>query len=111
MHNLFAVCISVFPAITSSIWHPHPANIFGSAVRDYLCYRICLFCYTYLDPPLIKGLTHYGMGLGFLGFCIFIPGYLISYFMPDAKFEIGLALLIIFISVAIASLIQGTKYR
>lgn len=114
---IIALCITyllyVYPFfLLSHLLFGTPILQIYSALLSVIIFAI-VFAYfvTHISTPLIKGLTHYGMGLGFLGFCIFIPGYLISYFMPDAKFEIGLALLIIFISVAIASLIQGHKIQ
>ena len=74
---------------------------------------IILFVYlrTHMTSAVIGGITHYGMGIGFIGFCVFNLGFLASKFVPDQAFAIGLIGVGIFAILSVMSLIAGRKIQ
>ena len=72
---------------------------------------VFVYLRTHLSSPFLRGLTHYGMGFGFLGFCIFNTGLLISYLVPTSRFEIGVLSIALFLVVCGVSLKQGRAIR
>jgi len=86
-------------------------QIYSALLSLIIFVMVFVYLRTHISSPLLRGLTHYGMGLGFLGFCIFNLGYLASFIMPAVKCESGIISLAIFICVAVISLIQGRKIK
>lgn len=74
---------------------------------------IILFVYlrTHMTSAVIGGITHYGMGIGFIGFCVFNLGFLASKVVPDQAFAIGLIGVGIFAILSVMSLIAGRKIQ
>ena len=74
---------------------------------------IILFVYlrTHMTSAVIGGITHYGMGIGFIGFCIFNAGFLLSKIVPDQTFAIALLSVGLFVILTVMSLIAGRKIQ
>ena len=86
----------------------HPSLLLLSCILSAL---IFLYLRTHLSSPLLRGITHYGLGIGFLGFCIFNTGLLASSVLPENRVEIGVLSLVTFLSVCGYSLIQGRSIK
>jgi len=84
-------------------------QIYSALLSLIIFGMVFVYLRTHISSPLLRGLTHYGMGLGFLGFCIFNLGLIASTAMPALTFQSGIISLGIFICVAVISLIQGRK--
>ena len=72
---------------------------------------VFVYLRTHISSPFLRGLTHYGLGIGFLGFCILNTALLISYFAPMIRFEIGLLSCALFLLVCGVSLVQGRTIK
>lgn len=89
--------------------------LFGSAIHQLssvllaagLSVLIFVYLRTHLSTALVRGLTHYGMGFGFLGFCVFNLGLLAASIWPEARFETGLVAVLAFGLLSGFSLYQG----
>ena len=57
--------------------------------------------------PLLRGFIYYGMGIGFIGFCVFNIGLLTSLIFPKLTFEIGFICLAISLITCIKSILNG----
>ena len=57
--------------------------------------------------PLLQGITHYGMGMGFIGFWIFNAGLMSAVFLPAYQFDIGLIATALFALVSLKAIWNG----
>jgi len=80
-----------------------------SSVFAAACLSVLIFVYlrTHLSTPLLRGITHYGMGFGVLGFGVFSAGLLAASLRPDIRFETGLVCVLVFLLLSGFSLYQG----
>tara|TARA_B100000963_G_scaffold359256_1_gene386021 strand:+ start:272 stop:1390 length:1119 start_codon:yes stop_codon:yes gene_type:complete len=68
---------------------------------------IFVYLRTNLSSFYIRSFIFYGMGLGFIGFCVFNLGLIISTFQKDYKLEIGYLSLLSFLALSLYSFWQG----
>ena len=115
---LFAVVI----LLMAFLIYVYPLNILGhllfgtkvvepAALFPTIGTALVVFGYfrTHGTSPLLSGFAHYGMGLGFIGFCVFNVGLLVSLALPQMTVEIGTICLAVFLITCIKSLHNGQK--
>jgi uncharacterized protein len=68
-----------------------------------------LYFRTHSTSRLLRGFIYYGMGLGFIGFCLFNIGLIASMIAPKFTLEIGLGCLILFVFTCFKSILNGRK--
>ena len=78
-----------------------PTVLVGAAMLVYARTRI--------TSPVLSGFLHYGLGIGFIGFCIFSIGLLVSVAFSDFSREIGLACLVVVVALSAVSLVEGRR--
>ena len=62
---------------------------------------------THAKSSLLRGVIYYGMGIGFIGFCVFNIGLLTSLIFPKLAFEIGFICLFISSITVVKSISNG----
>ena len=70
---------------------------------------LTIFVYfrTHATSPLLRGFIYYGMGIGFIGFCVFNTGLLTSLIFPKITLEIGFFCLVISSITCVKSILNG----
>ncbi|MDC1381886.1 metallophosphoesterase [Candidatus Puniceispirillum sp.] len=70
---------------------------------------LAVFVYfrTHAKSPLLRGFIYYGMGIGFIGFCVFNIGLLTSLIFPKLALEIGFICLFISSITCVKSISNG----
>ena len=70
---------------------------------------IYVFFKTHYTSPLLGGVIHYGMGIGFIGFWLFNLGLIVSLALPSNNLEIGLVCSFITIVICVRSCVNGNR--
>ena len=78
-----------------------PTALVGAAMLVYARTRI--------TSPTLTAFLHYGLGFGFIGFCVLSIGLLVSVAVPGLARETGLACLAAVVAVSAASLVEGRR--
>ena len=78
-----------------------PTMLVGAAMLVYARTRI--------TSPVLSAFLHYGLGIGFIGFCILSIGLLVSGLLPGLSREIGLACLAVVVALSAVSLVEGQR--
>ncbi|WP_438997002.1 metallophosphoesterase, partial [Candidatus Puniceispirillum sp.] len=81
-----------------------PVTIIPTAI---IALTIFVYFKTHITSPLLSTIIYYGMGIGFIGFCIFNIGLIAALIMPEFSFEIGLFCLIVFVITCVKSILNG----
>ena len=68
---------------------------------------VSVYFRTHAKSPLLSVPIYYGMGIGFIGFCVFNLGLLASLAMPESTFEIGLVCLVVSVIACVKSILNG----
>lgn len=79
----------------------------GVVIAGCLGLPVLLYLRTHMTSPLLRGLTHYGMGFGFIGLCVFAAGQLAAAFLSPFQMEIGMLCLAVFVMVGAKSILNG----
>ena len=78
-----------------------PTALVGAAMLVY--------ARTGITSPVLTGFLHYGVGFGFIGFCVLSIGLLVSAALPGLSREIGLACLAAVGVLSTVSLVEGRR--
>ena len=70
---------------------------------------ISVYFKTHLKSRFLGGLIYYGMGAGFIGFCLFNLGLIASFTLPQFTLEIGVGCLTLFVFIFFKSIINGRQ--
>ena len=68
---------------------------------------VSVYFRTHAKSPLLSVPIYYGMGIGFIGFCVFNLGLLAALAMPESTFEIGLVCLVVSVIASVKSILNG----
>ncbi len=68
---------------------------------------ISVYFRTHARSSLLSSPIYYGMGIGFIGFCVFNLGLLATLAMPALSFEIGLTCLVVSVLTCVKSILNG----
>ena len=68
-----------------------------------------VYARTRITSPALSAFLHYGLGIGFIGFCVLSIGLLVSLVFPVLSREIGLMCLAIVVAVSAVSLVEGRR--
>ena len=70
---------------------------------------IYVFFKTHYTSPLLGGVIHYGMGIGFIGFWLFNLGLIVCLALPSKNLEIGLICCFMTIVICVRSCANGSR--
>ena len=68
---------------------------------------VSVYFRTHAKSPLLSAPIYYGMGIGFIGFCVFNLGLLAALAMPESTFEIGLVCLVVSVITCVKGILNG----
>ena len=68
---------------------------------------VSVYFRTHAKSPLLSAPIYYGMGIGFIGFCVFNLGLLAALAMPESTFEIGLVCLVVSVIACVKGILNG----
>tara|TARA_Y100000591_G_scaffold290672_1_gene276658 strand:+ start:384 stop:1424 length:1041 start_codon:yes stop_codon:yes gene_type:complete len=68
---------------------------------------ISIYFRTHAKSPLLSSPIYYGMGIGFIGFCVLNLGLFATLAKPEFSFEIGLVCLVFSVLVCAKSILNG----
>ena len=68
---------------------------------------VSVYFRTHAKSPLLSAPIYYGMGIGFIGFCVFNLGLLAALTMPESTFEIGLVCLVVSVIACVKGILNG----
>ncbi|MGC6439559.1 MAG: metallophosphoesterase [Candidatus Puniceispirillaceae bacterium] len=116
------VIFGVITLLMTYVVYIYPFEVLGHLLADTALFNpmalipTCLIAgliFYYLrshsTAPVLQGITHYGMGIGFIGLWVFNAGLLASVFLPDFKFQIGILSVGLFIVICIKAIWNGQK--
>jgi len=105
--------IYVYPAVLlfHLLFGTELFNLYSLWLTVLFAGLVFVYLRTHLSTPILRGFIHYGLGLGFLGFCIFNAGFIISLFQPDISAEIGVVSMAAFLLINGFSIKQGRDLK
>ena len=68
---------------------------------------VSVYFRTHAKSPLLSAPIYYGMGIGFIGFCVFNLGLLAALTMPESTFEIGMVCLVVSVIACVKGILNG----
>ena len=113
---IFAVIILAL----SFLIYIYPLNILAHLLFDarifepvaliptvFIAVAVSVYFRTHAKSPLLSAPIYYGMGIGFIGFCVFNLGLLAALAMPESTFEIGLVCLVVSVIACVKGILNG----
>ena len=103
----FLIYVYPFMIVSHLIFGTDIINDCAFGLTILLSAALYFYLRTHATSQLLAGITHYGMGFGFIGFMIFHLAWLIAVILPESAVNIGIGSLVLFTMLGAKSLYNG----
>jgi len=103
----FLIYIYPFMIVSHLIFGTDILNGWSFGLTILLSAILYFYLRTHATSPILAGITHYGMGFGFIGLMIFHLAWLVATILPESAVTIGITSVIGFSLIGARSLYNG----